>query len=192
LHFTPQLGQTQVTSAFTRFPWAPSTFPTATNSNTTPSGTKCPDPYFALPSIKLEHAWHFTRNLIVSAIGRDYCLWPAQVKHYSSLTNIHASVYCIHMSICHVLDRISPDIQDSPVNAAEPVHYQPTVADFLTFTFIPLKFEGCRHSVPIRSIFLTIFLYIWNHGDLPERNSSLLASGIVSDIQRIFLIRKER
>lgn len=56
LHFTPQLGQVQVTSALTRRPCAPSTFPTATKSKTTPSGTKCPEPYFAVPSIKLEHA----------------------------------------------------------------------------------------------------------------------------------------
>lgn len=58
----------QVTSAFTLRPCAPSTLPTATNSNETPSGTKWPEPYFAVPSITLEQAWHFTLRRIVSAI----------------------------------------------------------------------------------------------------------------------------
>ncbi len=83
LHFTPQLGQVQVTSAFTRRPCAPSTLPTATNSKTMPSGTKCPVPYFADPSIRFEHAWHFTRNRIVSAMPRDYQKARLIVKHYS-------------------------------------------------------------------------------------------------------------
>lgn len=57
-----------MTSALTLRPCAPSTFPTATKSNTIPSGTKCPEPYLAVPSIKLEQAWHFTLSRIVSAI----------------------------------------------------------------------------------------------------------------------------